>query len=130
MADIPESHRDIVESEGFAHVATIGPDGEPHSTPVWFDWDGQKILFSQVTTRQKYQNLKRDPRVAVSILDPDNPYRNVEIRGEAEFNEDEDRTFVDSLAKQYMGEDTYDHDAPDDVRMVVVVEPAHVTTFG
>jgi len=130
MTAIPDSHEDILGANGIAHVATIGPDGEPHSSPVWFDWDGEQLLFSQVTQRQKYQNLQRDPRVAVSILDPDNPYRNVEIRGTAEFEEDTDRSFVNSLAKKYMGEDSYDYDEPGDVRMIISVEPDHVTTFG
>jgi PPOX class probable F420-dependent enzyme len=130
MADIPDSHKDILESKGFAHVATIGPDGAPQCTPVWFDWDGKQVKFSQVTTRQKYRNLQRDQRVSLSIQDPSNPYRSIEIRGTATFSEDTDRTFVDSLAKTYMDQDTYDYDQPGDIRMIVSVVPEHSTWFG
>jgi PPOX class probable F420-dependent enzyme len=76
---IPDSHRDILDKKGFAHVATIGPEGEPHSSPVWYGWDGEHFLFSQTKTRQKIRNVQRDARVAVSVTDPDNPYRYLEI---------------------------------------------------
>ena len=82
--EIPRSHLDLVawDTRSFAHVATIGPDGEPHSSPVWFDWDGSRLEFSLTTQRQKYRNLMRDKRVSISIIDPHDPYRYVEIRGE------------------------------------------------
>jgi hypothetical protein len=129
---IPPTHRDILEPEtkAIATVATIGPRGEPHCTPVWFEWDGSRLRFSQITTRQKYRNLQRDPRIAVSVMDPQNPYRSVEIRGTATFSEDTDRSFVDSLANRYTQAARYEFDGPDDERMIVAVDPDHVTHFG
>lgn len=73
MGVIPASHRDILEGKGFAHVATLGPDGAPQSNPVGFEWDGDTLRFSQTKTRQKYRNLQRNPRIAVSILDSETP---------------------------------------------------------
>ncbi|MDP8977585.1 MAG: PPOX class F420-dependent oxidoreductase [Actinomycetota bacterium] len=113
------------------HVATIGPDGEPQSTPVWFSWDGQHLLFSQTKTRQKYRNLRRDPRVAVSLTDPDNLYRYLEIRGEVvRIDEDPDLEFINALSKKYLGLDEYPNHQPGDERVVMVVEPRHTTSMG
>lgn len=98
---IPESHKDILDKKGFAHWATIGPGGEPHSSPVWYGWDGEHLLISQTKVRQKYRNVRRDPRVALSILDPDNPYRYLEIRGEViDIEDDENNAFINSMAKK------------------------------
>ncbi|HSH58516.1 MAG TPA: PPOX class F420-dependent oxidoreductase [Acidimicrobiales bacterium] len=128
---IPDSHRDILEKKGFAHVATIGPDGEPHSSPVWYDWDGEHFLFSQTKTRQKYRNVQRDPRVAVSMTDPDNPYRYLEIRGTVDgIDEDEGNVFINSMAKKYMDEDVYPWHQPEDERIVVKVRPERTTSMG
>ena len=73
--EIPEGYRDLLESTALVHVATLGPNGEPQNNPVWFDWDGEHIKFSQTKTRQKYRNINREPRIALSLVDPENPYR-------------------------------------------------------
>jgi PPOX class probable F420-dependent enzyme len=131
MIKIPEQHQNILESKGFAHVATIGPHGEPQSTPVWFDWDGQYIRFSQTKTRQKYRNLRRDPHIALSITDPNNPYHYLEVRGKvARIEEDPNKKFIDSMAKKYMGEDKYPWSQPGEERVVVYVQPEHITSQG
>jgi PPOX class probable F420-dependent enzyme len=127
---IPENFQDILASPTLAHVATLGPRGEPQSTPVWFIWDGQYLKFSQTTTRQKYRNLKRDPSIAVSMVDPHNPNRSLEIRGVARLEEDQDLSFVDSLAQKYLGVDKFPWRQPSEKRIVVIVEPQHVTTYG
>jgi PPOX class probable F420-dependent enzyme len=128
---IPDSHRDILEKKGFAHVATIGTDGEPHSSPVWYDWDGQHFLFSQTKTRQKFRNVQRDPRVSVSITDPDNPYRYLEIRGTVEgIDDDEGNAFINAMAKKYIDQDVYPWPQPGDERVVVRVRPDHTTSMG
>ena len=77
---IPESFHDLLKSTIVAHVATIGSRGEPQNNPVWFGWDGEYVKFSQTKTRQKLRTLGRDPRVALSILDPENHLRYLEIR--------------------------------------------------
>jgi PPOX class probable F420-dependent enzyme len=128
---IPESHKDILEKPGIAHAATLGPRGEPHSTPVWYAWDGEHLVLSTLKSRQKYRNLGRDPRIALSILDPDNPYRQVTIRGTVvAIDDDTDLAAVNSLAKKYLGQDTYPWHQPGDERVVVKVKPSRVTTMG
>ena len=125
---IPESHKDILGSTALAHVATLGPSGEPQCNPVWFDWDGEHVKFSQTKTRQKYRNVKRDPRIALSIVDPDDPYRYLEIRGVVErIEEDPELAFINSMAKKYRGEDEYKNHRPGDERVVVFVRPEHTT---
>ncbi len=122
---------DLLDSTALAHVATIGPNGEPQVTPVWFGWDGTHLRFSQTTTRQKYRNVKREPRIALSIVDPTNPYRYLEIRGHVVAIEpDPDLAFTDSMAKKYLGQDHYPWHDPKDERVVVVVAPEHTTQMG
>ncbi len=131
MTTIPESHSDILETTALAHIATIGPHGEPQNNPVWFDWDGTHLLFSQTKGRQKYHNLERDPRVAISIVDPENPYRYLEIRGRlVRVDEDPNLDFINRMAKKYMGKDKYPWHNPTDERVVMVVEPEHTTKMG
>src|SRR5688500_882024 len=105
---IPETHKDLLESTALAHVATVGPKGEPQTSPVWFDWDGHYLKFSQTKSRQKLKNLQRNPRVAVSIVDPENPYRYLEVRGTVtDVEEDPDLDFINKMAKKYIGQDKY-----------------------
>jgi PPOX class probable F420-dependent enzyme len=115
---IPEEYLDLLQSTAVANVATIGPKGEPQNNPVWFGYDGTHILFSQIKIRQKYRNLLRDPRIALSIVDPANISRYLEIRGVARIEEDTDRSFVNSMAKKYLNQDTYPWDQPGDERVV------------
>jgi PPOX class probable F420-dependent enzyme len=128
---ILEDFEDLLESTALAHVATLGPHGEPQSNPVWFDWDGEHIKFSQTKTRQKYRNLQREPRIALSIVDPENPYRYLEIRGEVtRVEEDPNIDFINSIAKKYLGLDRYPYHQPDDERVVVFVRPEHTIQMG
>ena len=128
---ILEGYRDLLHSTALAHVATIGPEGEPQSNPVWFGWDGEHLLFSQTTGRQKYRNLQGNPRIAVSIVDPENQYRYLEIRGTViRFDPDPNLDFINSMAKKYMGVDKYPWHQPGDERVVVVVQPQHTTQMG
>ena len=128
---IPESHVDILNKQAFASVATIGPNGEPQNNPVWIGWDGAQVRFSQTKTRQKYRNLLVDGRVALSIIDPDDPYRYLEVRGVvAGVEDDPDRAFIDSMALKYLGLDRYPWHRAGDERIVIVVEPTSTTTMG
>ena len=128
---IPASHADLLESTALAHVATIGPHGEPQVNPVWFGTRDGYVLFSQTTTRQKVRNLQRDPRIALSIVDPTNPYRYLEIRGVVErIDPDPDNAFINAMAKKYIGQDVYPWHQPGDERLVVVVRPEHTTLMG
>ena len=130
-AEIPEGYRDLLESKALAHVATIGPDGAPQNNPVWFGTQGDRIVFSQTTQRQKYRNLQRDPRIALSIVDPTNDYRYLEIRGVVErIDPDPDNAFINAMAKKYLDQDVYPFHQPGDERVVVVVRPEHTSQMG
>ncbi|MGH2757113.1 MAG: PPOX class F420-dependent oxidoreductase [Actinomycetota bacterium] len=126
MTEIPTEFKDLLDKKGFGHIATIGPNGEPQSSPVWYDFDGHRILFSQTKDRQKYRNLKRDPHVSISIHDPDDPYRYLEVRGVAEIVDDPDFEFIDSMAKKYLGKEEYPWRQPGEERVVVKIEPEHI----
>lgn len=133
MSTIPETHRDLLDAVTLMHVATIGPDGEPQVNPVWFEWDGEEgvVRFSQTTGRQKYKNLQRDGRLALSIVDPANPYRYLEVRGTVtSIVDDDDNTFIDRQAKRYMDADAYPFHQPGDHRVVVTVQPEHTSQMG
>lgn len=131
MDVIPASHRDILESNAVAHIATIGPQGEPQNNPVWFDWDGQYIRFSQTETRQKYHNLQRDPRIAISIVDPNNHLRYIEVRGRmVNVEDDADLAFINRMAQKYINKEKYPWHRPEDHRIVVVVQPEHISKMG
>lgn len=131
MSIIPESHADLLETVTVANAATVGPDGEPQVNPVWFEWDGTHLNFSQTTGRQKYRNLQRDPHVALSILDPENPYRYLEVRGVVDsIDPDPDFAFIDRQAQRYINQDKYPWHQPGDERVVVRVTPVHVSHMG
>ena len=124
MADLgnPKVQK-ILQSKGFAHLATIGLDGGPQSSPMWFLWDGEHIKFTHTTTRKKYQNIKQDPRVAVSIVDADDPYIYAEFRGRVErIEEDPTGAFYDTLAKHYGAPWGYQGDP----RVIFYVKIEHV----
>ncbi|MEX1038359.1 MAG: PPOX class F420-dependent oxidoreductase [Acidimicrobiia bacterium] len=127
---IPDSHIDLVawKTKSFAHMATIGPDGEPHTSPVWFEWDGTHIKFSLTTSRQKYRNLHRDKRASLSVMDPENPYRYIEIRGELdEIEPDPDIDFISRMAKKYIDKDRYPWHQEGDERVVMKVRPTKIS---
>lgn len=128
---IPDSHSDILQKKGFAHVATIGPRGEPQSTPVWYEWDGQYVKISQTPERQKYRNIQRDSRIALSVVDPDNPYRYLEVRGRVDRTaEDPGKTFINALAQKYLDLETYPYTTPEEQRIVLYIVPEHTTSMG
>ena len=125
---ITESFHDLLESTAVAHVATIGPHGEPQNNPVWFGWDGEYVKFSQTKTRQKLRNLGRDPRVALSIVDPENHLRYLEVRGVVDrVEEDPDLDFINAMSEKYLGVYPYQNHRLGDDRVVVFVRPEHTT---
>ncbi len=124
---IPTEFNDLLESNALANIATVGPKGEPQNSPVWFDWDGTHIMFSQTKGRQKFHNLQREPRIAVSIVDPKDPYRYLEVRGKVvRIDEDPDKQFINKMAKKYLNQDVYPYNQPGDERVVIVIEPEKV----
>jgi PPOX class probable F420-dependent enzyme len=128
---IPNSHQDLFTKKAFAHLATVMPDGKPQVTPIWVDYDGRNVVFNTAEGRQKDKNLQRDARVAMSILDPDNPYRYLEVRGRiVERTHAGADQHIDAMAKKYLGQDKYPFRQPNEVRVIYKVQPEHVTSMG
>jgi PPOX class probable F420-dependent enzyme len=131
MTPIPQSYRDLFDKKAFAHLATVGADGAPQVTPVWIDYDGSHIRFNTARGRVKTRNLERNPRVALSVQDPENPYRYVQVRGRvAEMTEKDADAHIDALAKKYLGQDRYPHRQPGEVRVMVKVVPEKIQSMG
>src|SRR6266436_855385 len=103
---IPESYKDLLEKPAFGNLGTLMADGSPQVTPVWVDYDGAYVRVNSAKGRVKDKNMRRDKRVALSIQDPDNPYRYLAIRGEvAEITENGADAHIDALAKKYLGKE-------------------------
>ncbi|MCA9530670.1 MAG: PPOX class F420-dependent oxidoreductase [Myxococcales bacterium] len=131
MATIPNSHADILKKRAFAHLCTLMRDGSPQASPVWVDTDGEHVIVNSAEGRVKDQNMRRDPRVAVSITDPDNPYRSMMIRGRvAKITEQDAAAHIDAMAKKYLDVDKYPYAAPGEVRVLYYIEPEHVAVWG
>jgi PPOX class probable F420-dependent enzyme len=132
MAVIPDNYLDLLTSKiSFANVATVLKDGSPQVTPVWFDYTGGKIRINTARGRVKARTLKAGTRVAMSILDPDNPYRYIQVRGRvASVTESGANAHIDSLAKKYLGKDKYPFAQPGEVRMMCEIEPTSAQAMG
>ncbi len=127
---VPASHADILESTAIGHLATIGADGLPQSTPIWFIFDGEHVKFSVTKTRQKYGNITQNPNVAISITDPANPYRYIEVRGQVNrIDDDPEFAFINSCAQKYLGSD-YPWTQPGDERVVGYITPTRSSSMG
>src|SRR5947209_1505913 len=124
MTDFPASHRDLLEAP-FATLATIGADGLPQLTEIWFLRDDGELKLSLNTSRLKTRNLRRRPQCSLLILDVENPYRYLEVRGHARIEPDDDYAFARRVGAKYDA-DLSVHDGPGDSRVVVTIEPANV----
>ncbi len=121
---IPEKYLDLFQKKAFASLATVMPDGRPQVTPVWVDWDGKHLIVNSAKGRQKDKNLRRDPRVSLAIIDPENPYRYVEVRGKVvEITEQGADQHIDKMAKKYLDKDKYPFRQPGEVRVLYKVAP-------
>lgn len=132
MPEIPESYHDLFEKKTFAHVTTLTEDGDPHTTPVWVDYDADadRVLVNTERHRRKARNVEDDPRVSVSMTDPENPYRFLSVTGEVdEVTTEGAREHIDALAKRYMGEDEYPQPIESE-RIVLRIRPDEVLTGG
>ena len=129
MADkVPEQYKDLFTKVAFAHLATLMADGSPHVTPVWCDYDGTYIRINSAKGRVKDRNMRRNRKVALSIQDPDNPYRYLAARGEvAEITEQGADAHIDALAKKYLGKDKYPFRQPGEVRVIYKIRPDRVS---
>ena len=130
-APVPDNFRDLFQKRAFASLATVMPDGSPQVTPVWFDWDGSHIRVNTAKGRVKDRNMRRTPTVALAILDPDNPYRHLAVRGRVvEITEQGADAHIDALAKKYLGQDRYPYRRPGEVRVIYKIQPDSVTVMG
>jgi PPOX class probable F420-dependent enzyme len=128
---IPDKYRDLFTKRAFASLATVMPDGSPQVTPVWVDLEGDLVLVNTARGRQKDKNMRRDPRVAMAIIDPENPYRYLEIRGRvAEITEEGADPHIDKMAKKYLGADKYPYRQPSETRVIFKIQPERVNTMG
>ncbi|HEY7704758.1 MAG TPA: PPOX class F420-dependent oxidoreductase [Acidimicrobiia bacterium] len=128
---VPASHLDLLERPILGHLATIGADGGPEVAPVWFGWDGEVIKVSSLQTRQKVRNLQRNPGASLLVVDPDDDYRYIELRGRVvRMEEDLDHAYIDEMAKRYLRVDSYPWQRPGDRRVVLELRPERVRTLG
>jgi PPOX class probable F420-dependent enzyme len=128
---IPEKYLDLFDKKAFASLATVMPDGSPQVTPVWVDYDGTHVLVNSARGRQKDKNMERNSSVALSIMDPDNPYRYLEVRGRvADITEEGADEHIDKMAKKYIGEDKYPWRRPGEVRVLYKIEPQRTSQMG
>jgi len=127
---IPDEYLDLFQKRAFGHLATLMPDGSPHVTPVWVDYDGTHVLVNSALGRQKDRNMRARPRVAIEIQDPDNPYRYLMVRGTViEITEEGAREHINKLSAKYTGNPVYGG-PPDERRVTYRVRPERVTGWG
>jgi PPOX class probable F420-dependent enzyme len=124
MPDIPDSHRDLLDA-AVATFATIDPHGRPQLSEVWFLYDGE-FRVSLNTSRHKVHNLRRDPRCTLLVVDLANPYRYLEVRGDAELAPDDDYDLADRVGAKYGGADLRERDRPGESRVAVTVRPVRI----
>ena len=122
MAEIPEGVRRLLERPILVALGTVRPDGAPQVNPMWFVWDGEFIWFTHTNSRQKYKNFAHEPRVSIAILDPEEKYGYVEIRGVVDhIDPDPEAKLYQRLSERYDGTPVTPQDAAD--RVAVAVRP-------
>jgi PPOX class probable F420-dependent enzyme len=132
MATIPEQFHDLLTTKkAFGHIATVMKDGSPQVTPIWFDYTGGKIRVNTARGRVKSRTMRPGASVAMSIQDPDNPYRYVQIRGTViNSTEQGADAHIDSLAKKYLDKDKYPFRQPGEIRVTYEIEPLSAQGMG
>ena len=131
MTEIPKPYLDLFSKPAFAHLVTLMPDGSPQVTPVWVDLDGNTVIVNTAKGRLKDRNMKRDPRVALAVSDPANPYRYVQVRGRvSDITENGGDAHIDKMARKYLNQDSYPYRQPGEVRVVYRITPEHVQAYG
>jgi PPOX class probable F420-dependent enzyme len=126
--EIPDSHKDLLSAQ-VGVLGTIGASGRPQLSATWFLAEGDTVKFSLNTTRQKVKNLQADPKVSFIITGPENPYKYVELRGDAVISPDDDYAFADKVGAKY-GADLRNMDKPGESRVVITINPTRVITWG
>ena len=128
---VPEKYLDLFQKKAFASLGTLMPDGRPQVTPVWCDYDGAHVIVNTAKGRAKDKNMRRDPRVTMAVIDPDNPYRYLEVRGRVvEITEQGADAHIDKMAKKYLNLDKYPSRQPGEVRVMHKIEPERFSSLG
>jgi PPOX class probable F420-dependent enzyme len=130
-ANIPDDYKDLFSKKAFASLATVNSDGSPQVTPVWVDYDGEHVVVNSARGRRKDKNMRQNASVALSIMDPDNPYRYLEVRGKvSDVTEDGADDHIDKMAKKYMGVDKYPYRQAGEVRVLYKITPERTSHMG
>ena len=129
--ELSEEQKGIFSKKAFVHLATRMKDGSPQVSPVWVDTEGDHIVVNSAKGRLKDRNMRADPRVALSVTDPDNPYSAIMVRGRVvKITENGADAHIDKMAKKYLGQDQYPYRTPEEVRVLYYIEPERVGTQG
>jgi PPOX class probable F420-dependent enzyme len=128
MAKLTEKQAQLFLDKNFGAVATIRPDGTPHVTPVWVDYDGEHILFNTATGRAKWHHMQRDPRVTIEVYAQGDPYEYVTVTGTVELEESEEANrHIDKLSEKYTGNPKFQGFRPHERRVIVRITPERVS---
>ena len=130
MATLDEKARKFLEEPFVGEVTTLRPDGSPHTTVVWVDVDTDEVIFNTAVGRAKERYLRKDPRVSLIVVDPENSYRWVSVSGTAVLTTDGADDEIDRLAKKYLGKDEYPWRKPEEQRISVRIRPERVDASG
>jgi len=130
MATLDDKAQKFLEQPFVGTVTTLRDDGSPHSTIVWVDTNTGEVSFNTATGRAKEKHLRRDPRVSLLVVDPENTYKWVAVSGTAQLTTDGADGQIDRLAKKYLGQDEYPLRNPEEERITVRITPEHVDASG
>ena len=127
---IPEKYLDLFQKRAFASVATLMEDGRPQVTPMWCEYDGKHVIVNSAKGRVKDRNMRREPRVSMAVMDPDNPYRYLQIYGRVvEVAENGADAHIEKLSHKYTGK-PYAHRQPGEVRVIYKIAPERIQGMG
>ena len=129
--EIDERSRELLEAPSFAHLATLRKDGSIHQTVVWVDVEDNTIVLNSAEGRAWPANVRRDPRVTLTVANPENAYEYTEIRGRVSDDTHEGGDdHIDAMAKKYLGQDEYPFRAPGEERVIFRIEPERVRLYS
>ena len=128
MVKLTEKQAQLFLDTNFGSLATIRDDGTPHVTPVWVDYDGERVVFNTATGRAKWRHMRRDPRVTIEVTSLEDPYQYVTVTGTVELEESEEANrHIDKLSEKYTGNPTYQNHKPHERRVIVRITPERVS---
>lgn len=124
---LTEEQKQFFRKPNFGHLATLEPDGWPQVTPVWVDVDDTHIIVNTAAGRKKVRNIERDPRVALEVVEQENPYSMLSIKGRVvDITDSGADEHIDAMAKKYLGQDSYPFRQPNEKRLIMRIEPEKV----